>query len=198
MVNQVVSGGPADTADLRVGDQLVKIGKYDVRSSIDYLRYLYALADSRQLALTIKRGGRTISMSARPMPRSEGTVLLGIGARVTQLDADRAARTVRAATEAFYRGSSYRRVPMFDSVVRLDEVMPGSSADTTGLEKGDLILGVIVRGRFGDREVPITTLTDLARLIEEQRGEKIRLIILRGDKDLVGTLTITGTAARRR
>lgn len=198
VVKELVKGGPAEAAGVRLGDRLVKIGKYDVRSSIDYLRFLYALADARTLELTIERDGRTLPMNTAPMLRSAGAILTGMGALVTKLDGDQDARTVRAATEAFYRGSSYRRVPLFDSVLRIDKVLPDSAADATGLESGDLILGVIVPGRFGDREVPVTTQTDLAKLLDEKRGDKIRLIILRDDKDLVGTLQVAGRPAKGR
>jgi hypothetical protein len=74
-------------------------------------------------------------------------------------------------------------------------VLPGSAADATGFERGDLLLGIIAKGRFGDRELPITSLIDLARLLEEQRGKKLRFIILRGDRDLVGTLDVPSKKA---
>lgn len=198
IVNEVVAGGPADAAGILAGDYLVKIGEREVLSSIDYLRFVYAMASSSTLPLTVKRKGRAMQVNTRPIPRYEGAVLAGMGARVQQLDVDSHQHIVRAATEAFYRGSNYRRVPMFRSVLRLDEVLPGSASDTTGLEKGDLILGIIVAGRFGDREVPLHTSVDLARLVEEHRGQKIRFIILRDEKDLVGTLTVRGSTAKHR
>jgi serine protease Do len=197
IINEIVAGGPAAAAGIRAGDHLVKIGEQEVHSSIDYLRFVYALASTRTLPLTVQRDGRAVRINTRPIPRYEGAVLAGMGTRVTQLDVDSHERIVRAATEAFYRGSNYRRVTLFRSVLRLDEVLPGSASHVTGLEKGDLILGIIVAGRFGDREFPMQTSVDLARLVEEQRGKKIRFIILRGDRDLVGTLTVRGATGKR-
>ena len=85
---------------------------------------------------------------------------------------------------------------LLPGVVRIADVLPESPADQTGLERGDLLLGVIVKGRFGDQELPITSLIDLARLLEQNRGNKMRVIILRGERDLVGTLQVAGTDKR--
>ena len=75
---------------------------------------------------------------------------------------------------------------------------PGPAAAATGLERAHLALGVSVPGRCGDREGPVTAQTDLAKLLDEKRGDKIRLIILRDDKDLVGTLQVAGRPAKGR
>jgi serine protease Do len=192
VVTEIVPGGPAQQADLQVNDILTKIGEHDVRSSIDYLRHFFDLANARKVAMTVTRNGRELRTSATPIPRHQGTVLGGMGARVEEISVDEDERLVRSATEAFYRGSGYRRVRLLPGVVRVLEVLPESPADIMGLERGDLMLGIIVNGRFGDRELPIPSLIDLARLVEEQRGKKLRWIILRGDRDLVGTMQLRG------
>lgn len=197
IVNEIVRGGPADIAGLRAGDTLLKIGSHEVRSSIDYLRHVYDLASMRTLPLTIERKGRPVVIETRPIRRYEGAILAGFGTRMSQLDVDTNEAVVRKATEAFYRGSRYRRVPMFPSVLRMADVQQGSPADITGFEKGDLLLGIVVAGRFGDRELPIHTQVDLARVIEEQRGQKLRCIILRGDRDLLGTVMIPKSGNQR-
>jgi len=197
IVNEIVSGGPADIAGLRAGDTLLKIGSHEVNSSIDYLRHVYDLASMRTLPLTVERKGRPVVIETRPIRRYEGSILAGFGTRLNQIDVDTNAPLVRKATEEFYRGSRYRRVPMFPSVLHMAEVLPGSAADVAGFEKGDLLIGIVVAGRFGDRELPIHTQIDLARLIEEQRGNKLRCIIMRGDRGLLGTVTIPKTGTQR-
>ena len=59
-----------------------------------------------------------------------------------------------------------------------------------GFEAGDVLLGVIAQGRYGDREQPIVSLVDFAQYLESQHGKKMRLIVLRGDRDLIGTILV--------
>jgi serine protease Do len=195
VVTEIVRGGPANLADIRIGDVLTKIGTHDVRTSIDYLRHFFDLANSRMVPVTVQRKGRPVIVQTEPIPRDEGTVLASIGVRPSEISVEEDQTLVRTATEAFYRGSGLRRVRFFPAVVQLGDVLPGSAADSTGFERGDLLLGIIAKGRFGDRELPITSLIDLARLLEEQRGKKLRFIILRGDRDLVGTLDVPSKKA---
>lgn len=190
VVTEIVRGGPAQLADLRVGDVLTKIGTHEVRTSIDYLRHFFDLANTTRVPVTVLRKGRPVTVQAQPIPRREGVILATIGVRPSEITVEEDERLVRSATEAFYRGSGLRRVRLFPSVIRLGEVLPGSAADTTGLERGDLVLGYIAKGRYGDRELPIPSLIDLANLLESQRGNSLRFIILRGERDLLGTLAV--------
>jgi serine protease Do len=190
VVTEIVRGGPANLADIRIGDVLTKIGKHDVRTSIDYLRHFFDLANSRKVMVTVQRKGGSVVVETVPIPRHEGTVLASIGVRPSEISVTENETLVRSATEAFYRGSGLRRVRLFPAIVQLGDVLEGSAADSTGFERGDLLLGIIAKGRFGDRELPITSLIDLARMLKEQRGNKLRFIILRGDRDLVGTLDV--------
>ena len=70
------------------------------------------------------------------------------------------------------------------------EVLPKSPADDIGLQRDDLIIGVVMRGRFGQREVPLHSRTDLARICQEQRGGELKVVVLRGERDLVGTIQL--------
>ena len=87
-----------------------------------------------------------------PIARVDGAILTGLGVRLREIDVEQNQRLVRAATYAFYRGSGLRRVSLFPATLRVTEVLEGSPADRTGLEAGDLILGVLARGRFGERQ----------------------------------------------
>jgi len=190
IVDEVTPGGPAQQAGVRPGDVLRRIGEQDVRSSIDYLRHFFGLAETRVVTLTLERGGRQMRVDARPISRSDGSILTGLGVRLEEIDVEENQRLVRKATQAFYRGSGLRRVSLFPATLRITDVLEGSPADQTGLERGDLILGLLTRGRFGQREVPLHATVDLARLCQEQRGKDLKVIILRGERDLVGTVKL--------
>jgi len=190
VVSEVVAGGPAEQAGVQKGDVLRKIAEHDVRSSVDYLRHFFDVARDREVPLLVERGGRPVRIATRPIARDVGTILTGIGARVEEVDVESDRDLVRDATRAFYRGSGLRRVPLFPAVLRLRGVQAGSPAEVVGLQQDDILLGAYIDGRFGSREVPLHSRTDLARLLQAQRGKSVKLVVLRGDRDLVGTLQV--------
>ena len=192
VVDQVARGGPAQRAGVRVGDVLRRLGDREVRTSIDYLRHFFDVSEARAVEMTLERGGRPVRMQARPISRADGSILIGMGVRVEEVDVEENQRLVRDATYAFYRGSGLRRVALFPATLRVTQVLEGSPADVTGLEAGDLILGVVASGRFGERELPLHSRVDLARLCQEQRGQERKFVILRGERDLLGTVRIGG------
>lgn len=195
-VAEVLPDGPAAAAGVQVGDLVVRIGDQEVRSSIDYVRQFFAARTDQPLPLTLRRGGRELRVAARPLTRDQGIVLAATGALVEQVDVEADRELVHRATLAFYRDSNLRRVPLFPAVVRLQRVQPGSPAEAIGLQAGDVLLGLFTRGTWGPQEVPITALRDFARLLEQQRGRSLRLAILRGDEDLIGTIDVRGERRR--
>ncbi|MGC6488015.1 MAG: trypsin-like peptidase domain-containing protein [Planctomycetota bacterium] len=192
VVDQVARGGPAQRAGVRVGDVLKRIGDREVRTSIDYLRHFFDLSEARSVDMSLERSGRPMRMKAAPMSRADGAILSGMGARVEEVDVEENRRLVRDATYAFYRGSGLRRVALFPATLRVTQVLPDAPADRTGLEAGDLILGVVLPGRFGERELPLHSRVDLARLCQEQRNKELKFVVLRGERDLLGTVQLGG------
>ena len=192
IVEDVTRGGPAQRAGVREGDILRRIGDREVRTSIDYLRHFFDVSESRSVAMNLERSGRPMRIQAQPISRADGAILKAMGLRLQEVDVEDNRRLVRAATYAFYRGSGLRRGALFPATLRVTQVLPDAPADRTGLEDGDLILGVVVPGRFGERELPLHSRVDLARLCQEQRGEELKFIVLRGERDLVGTVQLGG------
>ena len=190
VVAQVHDGGPAALAGVKVGDVLARIGDQDVRSSLDYVRQMFDARLQQELPLRLRRDGRELRLAMQPITRDQGLVLAAIGATIAEVDVEADPTLVRKATTAFYRGSNMRRVPIFPAVLRLQQLQPDAPAEAIGLKAGDLLLGVFARGPFGEREVPITSLRDFARLLEQQAGASLRIAILRGDEDLIGTLDV--------
>ena len=198
VVSEVVPGGPAALAGVEPGDVLRRIAEHEVGSSIDYLRHFFDVANDRAVPLLVERDRRPVRIEARPIPRDQGTILAGIGALVEEVDVERNPRLVREATVAFYRGSGLRRVSLFPAVLRLTQVQPGSPAAAIGLAPDDLLIGVVASGRYGNREYPLVSRVDLARLIQQQRGESLELVILRGERDLTGTIDVRGPVGASR
>lgn len=190
VIAEIVKGGPAQLAGLNVGDSIIKIGDQRVASSIDYLRNFLELRKGRAVRITVERQGRNLQVELSPMLRHEGSVLTSLGAKLDEVRVDADEGLVRAATIAFYRGSGRRQVTIFPAAIRINAVVNDGAADIAGFEAGDVLIGVIAKGRFGDREQPIVSLVDLAKYLESQQGKKVRLIVLRGDRDLIGTILV--------
>lgn len=190
VVDKVVPGGPAAVGGVQAGDTLARVGDAEIRSSIDYLRQVFDARADAPLALLLRRSGRDVRAAVRPLTRTQWLLQAAIGAVGAQIDVDDDRELVRKATLAFYRGTGMRRVQLFPAVVRLDRIDDDGPAAAIGLQPGDLVLAAFVRQAFGERELPVTSLRDLARLLDAHRGRSLKLSILRGDDDLVGTIEV--------
>lgn len=190
VVSEVVTGGPAAQAGVKVGDVLRGIGDRDVRSSIDYLRHFLDAGTAADLPLRVERAGQALRLAAHPITRDQGAILASIGAIVEQVDIEQDQELVYRATRTFYEGSNLRRVSPFPAVLRVRSVEPDSPAAAIGLTADDVLLGAYVDSRFGSREVPLTSRLDLSRLLQMQRGRALRIVVLRGERALEGPIDV--------
>lgn len=192
-ITEVVPGSPAAQAGVLVGDVLARVGDQEVRSSLDYVRHFFGAAPQKPLPLLLRRAGKDVQVAPAPLSRDQGAVLRALGTIVDEVDIREDEELVRKATLAFYRGSNLRRVPLFPATLRLYRVDAGGPTDGV-LRAGDLVLGAIARGPFGDREIKVSSLRDLAQIVEQSRGRTLRLAILRGDDDMIATLEVRSEA----
>jgi Do/DeqQ family serine protease len=81
IVAEVAPGTPAAQAGIRPGDVVVRINNTDVRDKDHYTEILRNSTQAEPLTLTLKRGGKPVSVSATPMPLDEQTVLLQVEKR---------------------------------------------------------------------------------------------------------------------
>ena len=190
VVDKVVPGGPAQLAGVKPGDVLARIGNQPVKSSIDYLRHSFGARPRQELPLLLQREGREVTVAPLPLSRDEGLLLTTIGAFAEPIDYATDPALVRKATIAFYEGSGLLRVQPLPAILRLQTVQPDGPAAAIGLLPGDILLSVIGRQRFGERDLPLTSLHEFATLLDQNRGKSLRLCILRGDEALQGTIEI--------
>jgi C-terminal processing protease CtpA/Prc len=192
VVEQVAADGPAAVAGVKVGDVLARIGEFEVRTSIDYLRHVFDARAEQPLPLTLRRGARELKVTPVPLTRDQRAIQVAIGAIAEQIDHDVDPALVRKVTDAYFER---RGRPPFPAVVRLKDLQADGPAQTIGLRDGDIVLSVTVMQRmmFGDvreREVPVVSLHDFAALLQQLRGKSLRLSVLRGDQALVGTIDV--------
>jgi S1-C subfamily serine protease len=66
LVHEVVAGGPAARAGLRVGDLLLTAGGKPVRVAQDLQRLMFADAIGQPLPITVMRNGALVDVIAEP------------------------------------------------------------------------------------------------------------------------------------
>jgi len=189
-VEKVIAGGPAAAAGVQAGDALARVGDVEIRSSIDYLRQVFEARADAPVLLLLRRAGRDVRATAQRLTRTQWLLQSAIGALAAQVDVEADREFVRKASRAFCRGAGLRRVQLFPAVVRLDRIDPDGPAAAIGLAAGDVVLSVFVRQAIGERELPVTSLPDLARLLDANRGRSLKVSLLRGDENLVGTIEV--------
>ena len=197
VISEVLPGSPAAAAGVRVGDVLARIGEREVRSSIDYVRHCINARVQAPLPLLLRRGGRDLEVSPLPITREQGLVLSALGATVDEIDSATDQALVRKATLAFYRDSGRSRVYLLPGVLRFKSIVPDSPAAAVGLKKGDVLLAFSQQSAFGEREIPLTSRSDLAHLLEQYRGKALRIAVLRGDDEVLeGSIDVRGNQGR--
>lgn len=153
IIDAVAPDSPAETAGIKEGDVLVKIGNEVVTSAPFARDTLRTILAGEKISLTVSRNGSIMQVAAvaransKPLsPTTGGRLVLGL-----------------------VLGSA---VP--GGGVKLDEVTKGGASDKAGLKTGDILLqmdGKDIDGSFRFREI----------LNTKQAGDRIELIVLRGD-----------------
>lgn len=190
VVTEVAADSPAALAGIRQGDVLVDIDHQPLHAPIDYLRRTLARGTGRPLPLGLRRAGKDVRAEPVPVTRANATSFAAVGAEFEEVSQEQDPTLVRRATTAFYRGSMARRVPLFPAVLRVARILPGSPAESVGLKAGDVLLAAFARTPYGERDLPMTSLTDWSTVLRQRRGQGLRIAILRGDDDLEGTLDV--------
>jgi serine protease Do len=129
LVFKVYPDSPAAQADLAEGDVIVAAQGQPVTAREDISTAIYSVPAGTPLRLDVRRGERTVNLQLRPVqpPRGLGLTILAeqVGLSVTE----RSGRVV------------------------VDRVTRGSVADRTGLQPGDVVLGINGRELRGLEEL---------------------------------------------
>ena len=195
LVNDIVSGGPAEKGGVMAGDVVMKVNGKDITSASDLTRQVAVARAGEAIKLEVLRGGKRIPLSVvsgvrpaeaaltpgdgtedapnqTPRPQIDRTNVLGMGL----VPLDEAARR-RLAVRAGVNG------------VAVDTVQANSIAGKAGLRRGDVIQ------RVGDKTVAapaeIVAAVDAAR----RANRPILLLINRNGRPQFVALRLTEEAA---
>jgi serine protease Do len=137
VVDRVEPGSPGDKGGAKPGDVLVRLGDQEVRNSLDLARALLERSAGEALPMAIRRKGESQNLelvlqhpqrSSSSPPSTAEAVWRKLGLRLQAV-----------APEVVARGSSQLR-----GGLAVAEINPNGLADRSGLQRGDILVGLHV------------------------------------------------------
>jgi serine protease Do len=173
LLGQVLSSGPAARSGLRPGDVVVEFNGQPVSDQRDLLALVAQAQVGSNAPLTVWRQGRTETLSTSVAQRPDETIADS---------SPEPARDERSPESSGFRGVTLTpelahrlQLPQSQGVL-LQAVQPGSRAARAGLRAGDVITQADGQG--------VTTPEQLERILSQQQGNSIALLVARGDRQV--------------
>lgn len=138
-VSRVDADSPAAAAGFRAGDVIDQVGELPVHTSIDLERALFDRPPAG-VAVKLRRGGETVSVSTTGGDPVEVTLALAPAGPATPADAIQRRLGMKlypVGAEAVARADRQLRGGLF-----VQEVGVGSAAAKAGLQRGDILIGL--------------------------------------------------------
>ncbi len=178
-VSQVQSTSPGESAGIKSGDELIKIGRIDARNPLDVERALMESRVDSPVAVVVKRDGqeKTVQLAVRSLSRAQPDAadqiwwLLGVKTRPVS------SATV-APVSRDLRGGLY-----------VSDVLPGSSADRAAIQSGDILIGLSVGERHWETILPDNVL-HILKQPEVSGSQQLTYFIVRSNSLYRGSMTI--------
>jgi serine protease Do len=166
-VSSVRAGSTADSAGLQKDDLIVRVNHYAVHNRERLVGALGTYPMGTEVTLRVRRGDETKDLKAKLDRYQDGFGFLPPGGL------PRVPAPVRP------KGSGYlgATIEEKEGVVTVVDVTPGAPADLADLKEGDILQSIDGR-RVTDRQQFLT------RLWRRKPGDKVKLGIRRGDKEL--------------
>jgi serine protease Do len=161
LVADVVKGGPAEKAGVKVGDVIVEFDKKVIKDSADLPAAVARVAPGTSVQLKIAREGKQISLPITVGEMKDSEVIASAG-QESDLGL-----TVQPVTPDIAQSLGLERA---EGLV-VASVKPGSAADDAGLRSGDVITQVNRR--------PVKNLADYNREISRNEKTKSVLFLVR-------------------
>ncbi len=167
LVADVVKGGPAEKAGLKVGDVIVEFDKKVIKDSADLPAAVARVSPGTSVQLQIAREGKQISLPITVGEMKESEVIASTG-QESDLGL-----TVQPVTPDIAQSLGLERA---EGLV-VASVKPGSAADDAGLRSGDVITQVNRR--------PVRNLVDYNREISRtEKTKSVLFLVHRGESSV--------------
>jgi Do/DeqQ family serine protease len=169
LVSGVEPGGPGARAGLKEGDVITELDGQPVADANALRNHVASTPPNTTLALTVRRDGQPVSLSARVVEREATTARRG---RSGEDDADRAGTFGMTVAPLTPQVASELELPRTETGVVVTEVDPGGVAAEAGLQPGDILKKV--NGREV-RDVP-----ELRAALDARRDAPALVLVSRG------------------
>lgn len=175
LVADVIPGGAADTGGIRRGDVILKFDGKEIGEMNELPRLVAATPVGKEVGVEIWREGKPLTVKLKvgelkdePVAQTEEKTEVDLGMSVREITPEMARQLLL-------------REP---GGVVVSQVEPGSTADEAGVQRGDVIREINGKG--------IRSLADYReRIGRVKRGEILRLLIKRGERNLYLTIRVT-------
>jgi serine protease Do len=142
VITEIQPGSPGESAGLKAGDELVRVGELVVASTIDLERGLLDSHPGRPARLLVRRDGveLPLALDVRPLPRALS--LVSSAEPSDQVWEILGMRTMPVSTDWVASVSPKLRGGLY-----IEAVLPGSPAALAAIQKGDILVGMNVGTR---------------------------------------------------
>jgi len=165
LIASVDPGGPADKAGLKAGDVVTKFNGKEIAATNDLPRLVAAAKPGEKATITVWRDGKEERLEVTPGELPPDKPL-------AQAESDEGEQTARLGISVSVLPPSERKALGVDFGL----VVQGVQKPGVPLRPGDVIVAVN-RSRFGSLE-------EFRKLIAEQKGETVALLVRRGEGTL--------------
>jgi serine protease Do len=124
VVDLVEADSPAETAGLKAGDEIAKVGDITMTRPLDLERALIDMPNGKSVPVIVVRGGERMTMDLSLADRSKSWAVLGL--ELTEEP----------------RGTFQKRNSRYRGGMRVVNVRPGSPADDEGIRPDDILVGM--------------------------------------------------------
>jgi serine protease Do len=179
VVADVQASSPAESAGVRPGDQVIRVGELQVRTPLDIERGLLDARPGRKTEVVVVRSGQeqTVQLEVQPLPRvtpdAADRVYRTLGVKVVPVT-----REYVASVSSAFRGGLY-----------VQAVLPGSPAARALIQKGDILVGMNIGKRDWETIRPDNILFILDQL-QAARAQAIQYYLVRHNGFVQGILTL--------
>ena len=171
LVSEVVKGGPAQHAGIKVGDVIVKFYGREIENSSDLPSQVARVAPGTSVPVIIVRDGKKVTLSLTVGEMKDKEIV------AKSADGGELGLTVEPVTADVARELGLERA---EGVV-VAAVRPGSSSDSSGVERGDVIVEI--------NRSPVRTVADYNdALAKSGKGKSLLFLISRGPGNLFLTM----------
>ncbi len=175
LVADVIPGGAADTGGIRRGDVILKFDGKEIGEMNELPRLVAATPVGKEVPVEIWREGKPLTVKLKvgelkdePVAQTEEKTEVDLGMSVQEITPEMARQLLL-------------REP---GGVMVSQVEPGSTADEAGVQRGDVIREINGKG--------VRSLADYReRIGRVKKGEILRLLIKRGERNLYLTIRVT-------